>query len=72
MLIPPDLKIFSGTCGSPDGVTVVSLRFLLTKEEFDFAKANDIIPEDTTEVLHMESFELPALHDIHMPSAVLQ
>jgi hypothetical protein len=72
MILPPDLKIFSGTCGSPDGTTVVSLRFLMTPEEFEFAMSNGIIPEDTAAVLDIQAAELPAIHDIHMMPTTAQ
>jgi hypothetical protein len=72
MILPPDLKIFSAPCGNPDGSTVISLRFLMTQEEFDFAMANDIIPADTAEVLEIQAAELPALHDLHMPASTMQ
>jgi coenzyme F420-reducing hydrogenase beta subunit len=72
MILPLNMRIFSGTCGSPDGTTVVSLRFLMTPEEFDFAMANGIIPADTAEVIEIQDAELPAIHDIHMPVPVLQ
>jgi hypothetical protein len=72
MILPPDLKIFSGTCSSPDGTPVVSLRFLMTPEEFDFAMVEGIIPADTAEVIDLQEAELPAIHDLHMPVPVLQ
>jgi hypothetical protein len=72
MILPPDLKIFSGTCGSPDGIKVVSLRFLMTPEEFDFAMTNGIIPADTAEVLDIQAAELPAIHDLHIMPTTAQ
>jgi hypothetical protein len=72
MILPLNMRIYSGPCGSPDGTTVVSLRFLMTPEEFDFAMANGIIPEDTAAVIEIQDAELPALHDLHMPVPILQ
>jgi hypothetical protein len=72
MILPLDMRIFSGTCGSPDGNTVISLRFLMTPEEFDFAMTKGIIPQDTAEVIEIQDAALPAIHDIHMPVPVLQ
>jgi hypothetical protein len=63
--------IYSGTCASPDGTTVVSLRFLMTPEEYDFALLHHIIPEDTCLVVEMQQVDI-AVHDIYQFPDALQ
>jgi hypothetical protein len=66
--IPTDLKIYSAVCASPDGQTQISLRFLMSPEELQFAIDNQVIPEDTSEVLEIQQFDQP-VHDWHgMPN----
>jgi hypothetical protein len=48
----------------------MSLRFALTPEEFAFATGNGIIPADTEEIEMIGN--LPAIHDLHLPSTTLQ
>lgn len=70
MSLPQDLRLYSAPVSNHDGSITISLRFALTAEEFDFAQANGIIPDDTTEIEMIQ--ELPSVHDIHFPAAVLQ
>ena len=70
MSLPHDLKLFSGTVSNSDGSVIVSMRFAMTAEEFSFAEANGLLPEDTAEIEMIG--QLPAVHDIHFPAQLLQ
>ena len=69
-MLPNDIHLYSAPVSNSDGSITMSLRFALTPEEFAFAQASGIIPEDTTEIEMIE--DLPSLHDLHMPATVLQ
>jgi hypothetical protein len=70
MKLPPDLKLYSGTCGTPDGNAAFSVRFLLTPLEYETMLDMGILPPDTSLVEHIEpAGELPALHDLHLEAS---
>jgi hypothetical protein len=65
------MKTYSGTALTNQGP--VSVRFLLTDEEFAYMMQPDVqaLPADTCQVLEVIEVEMPAAHDIHlMPEAV--
>jgi hypothetical protein len=67
MKLPIDLKLYSGTCGSTDGTSAFSVRFLLTPLEYETMLDMGILPPDTSLVEHIEpAGDLPALHDLHL------
>ena len=65
------MKTYSGTALTEQGP--VSVRFLLTDEEFAYMMQPDVqaLPADTCQVLEVIEVEMPELHNIHMmPEAV--
>jgi hypothetical protein len=70
MSLPHDLRLYSTPASNADGSVTMSLRFALTPEEFAFATGNGIIPADTEEIEMIGN--LPAIHDLHLPSTTLQ
>jgi hypothetical protein len=70
IMLPNDLKLFSGTVGNHDGSIIVSMRFAMTQEEHDFAQANGLLPGDTAEIEMIQ--DLPSMHDLHFPPTALQ
>jgi hypothetical protein len=66
------MKTYSGTAYTNQGP--VSVRFLLTDEEFAYMMQPDVqaLPADTCEVLEVIDVELPLMHDIHQMPGVVQ
>jgi hypothetical protein len=66
------MKTYSGTALTNQGP--VSVRFLLTDEEFAYMMQPDVqaLPADTSLVLEIIEVELPELHDIHQMPEVVQ
>lgn len=69
-MLPLDMKLYSAPVSNHDGSITISLRFALTAEEFEFAKENGIIPEDTAEIDMIQ--DMPSMHDLHFPAQLLQ
>ena len=70
MSLPHNLKLYSGTVTNHDGSVIVSLRFAMSPTEFEFAVANDLLPDDTAEIEMMG--QVPSLHDFHASPQVMQ
>jgi hypothetical protein len=66
MQLPSDLLVFAGTVQTEDGP--VSLRFLQTQEEHDYAMAKGLLPENTCQVVHIEEAENPYTIDRFPPA----
>lgn len=71
-VLPTDLQLYSAPVSNADGSITVSLRFAMSPAEFEFARTNGIIPEDTSQILDIVPFELPALHDLHLAPTPMQ
>jgi predicted branched-subunit amino acid permease len=66
------MKTYSGTALTSQGP--VSVRFLLTDEEFAYMMQPDVqaLPADTSLVLEIIEVQMPELHDIHQMPEVVQ